>query len=262
MEFQVAGKTIVASTGGRPFDATLPVLLFVHGSGMDHRVWALQTRYLAHHGYAVLAVDLPGHGDSVGPPLDSVEALGDWLGELIGVVADKPITVIGHSLGAMMALDCASRHPQRVERLALLGAAQTMPVHAELLAAAEANEHRAFEFITDWGHGRRAHIGDHPVPGLWMLQGVTSLLERAAPGVLYCDLAACNVYEGGAAAAATVACPTHVITGTDDRMTPARAGRALAGALQNAAVTSIANAGHMMMIEQSDATLDALMGFV
>jgi pimeloyl-ACP methyl ester carboxylesterase len=69
MELTVNRRKVFAATGGRPFDAALPTVIFLHGAGMDHTVWALQTRYFAHHGQGVLAVDLPGHGRSGGSAL-------------------------------------------------------------------------------------------------------------------------------------------------------------------------------------------------
>ncbi len=79
MEFSVDDKSVFAATGGRPFDPALPSIVFVHGAAMDHTVWALQTRYFAHHGRNVLAIDLPGHGRSAGPALADMGAMADWV---------------------------------------------------------------------------------------------------------------------------------------------------------------------------------------
>ncbi len=262
MDLSVDGRTVFAATGGRPFDAALPLIVFVHGAGMDHTVWALQTRYFAHHGRSVLAVDLPGHGRSEGPPLDAIEAIGDWLAALIEAAGAGEAALVGHSMGAIAALECATRHPQRVRALALVGAAPAMPVHPDLLAAAEANDPLAYELVTDWAHGRAAHLGRHPAPGLWILGGGERLLERGAPGLLHNDLTACNGYGRGLEAAPAVACPTLLVSGADDRMTPAKAGRKLAEAIPGARTAVIARAGHMMMVEASGETLDALKAFL
>jgi len=79
MEITVDAKRVFAATGGKPFDAGLPCVVFLHGAGMDHTVWALQTRYFAWHGYGVLAVDLPGHGKSEGPALKTIGEMADWV---------------------------------------------------------------------------------------------------------------------------------------------------------------------------------------
>jgi len=262
MDLSVAGQAVHAATGGRPFDPALPAVVFVHGAGMDHTVWALQARYFAHRGFSVLAVDLPGHGASPGPGLDSIAALADWLAALIDAVGVERAALVGHSMGALTALDCAARHPAKVRALALLGAAPAMPVHPDLLAAAAADDPRAFQLITDWAFGRPAHLGGHPAPGLWMLGGGERLLQRSAPGVLSRDLIACNAYADGPATAARVACPALVVCGADDRMTPAKAGQALASAIPGADCVVLPNAGHMMMVEAADATLDALKEFL
>ncbi len=258
MELTVEGQAVFAATGGRALDPSLPLVVFVHGAGMDHTVWALQTRYFAHHGRTVLAPDLPGHGRSDGEALDSVEAIADWLAALIAAAGAERAALAGHSMGALAALDCAARHPAEVGALALLGAAPKMPVHPDLLAAAEADRHLAFELVTDWGHGRPAHLGGHRAPGLWMLGGGERLLERSRPGVLHRDLVNCNAYQGAEAAAAGVDCPCLVLIGGDDRMTPPKAGRRLAEQIPGARTAAIPGSGHMMMVEQPDATLDAL----
>lgn len=260
IRLDVDGRAVAAATGGVGFDPGLPAVVFVHGAGMDHTVWALQSRYLAHRARAVLAVDLPGHGGSDGPPLSSVPALADWLAELIEAAGLSTAAVVGHSMGALAALECAARHPDRVRALGLLGVAARMPVHPKLLEAAEANASEAAGMIVAWGHGTRAQLGGHCAPGTWLTGSALRLLERAAPGMLHTDLAACDGYRQGLEAAGRVQCPALVVLGGEDRMTPAKAGRELAGAIAGAQVVELPAAGHMMMTECPEATLRALTG--
>jgi pimeloyl-ACP methyl ester carboxylesterase len=259
-EFTVDGRAVFAATGGRPFDAALPAVIFIHGAGMDHTIWALQTRYFAYHGRTVLALDLPGHGRSEGPALDSIDALAAWLGRFIEAAGVGEVSLAGHSLGALMALECAASLGDRLRALALLGAAPSLPVHADLLAAAAADDPLAFELITSWAHGSTGHRGGNRAPGLWLLGGGERLLQRSRPGVLSCDLIACNAYPAarGLEVAAEVACPSLVLLGTQDRMAPAKAGRELAAAIPGATLTAIPESGHMMMLEKPNETLDAL----
>ena len=98
-------------------------------------MWALQSRYFAHHGFNVLAVDLPGHGRSAGRPLASVEAIADWLPRVLDAAGVATAAVVGHSMGSLAALACAARHGDRVARVALLGPAVPMLVSDALLAA-------------------------------------------------------------------------------------------------------------------------------
>lgn len=257
MDIVVAQHAAYAATGGRTFEAGQDSVVFLHGAGMDHTIWALQTRYFAHHGRSVLAPDLPGHGRSAGPALDSIAAMAAWVDAFLQAAGVATAALVGHSMGALIALETAARFPDRVRALALLGAAPRMPVHPDLLAAAEANEHLAYDLVTSWGHGPTGHVGGNRAPGLWLMGGGERLLERSAPGVLHRDLAACHAYDGSAAAARVI-CPTLLVLGSDDRMTPAKAGRKLAGAIPGAQVTEIAGCGHMMMLEKPDETLDAL----
>ncbi len=258
MELEVDGQTVFAATGGRSFDPSLPAIIFVHGAGLDHTVWALQTRYFAHHGRSVMAVDLPGHGRSKGAPLDSILALADWMARLIESAGLSQAALVGHSMGALVALDCAARHGNSVRAIALLGAAPAMPVHPDLLAAAEANNHLAFDLVTSWGHGPTGHLGGNLAPGLWLMGGGERLLETTKPGVLFTDLRACAEYRAVLETAAAVGCPVLLVIGDKDRMTPAKAGRKLAEAISGARVEVIPGCGHMMMAEKPDETLDAL----
>ncbi len=258
MELSVAGQRIHAGTGGHAFDPDIPLVVFLHGAGLDHTVWALPARYFAHRDRAVLAVDLPGHGKSAGAPLGSIADLANWVMKLLDETGVEKAALAGHSMGALVALEAAARHPRRVSALALLGAAPKMPVHPDLLAAAQADDHAAFELMTSWGFGPAGQLGGARVPGAWLMGGGERLLERVRPGVLHTDLAACNAYDGGLEAAARVACPTAVIIGSEDRMTPARAGAKLAAAIAGARAIVIPACGHMMLAEKPDETLDAL----
>lgn len=262
MKLTVGGSSIFVATGGKDFDPSLPAVVFLHGAGMDRTVWSLQSRYFAHHGRSVLAVDLPGHGLSEGTALSSIEAIADWLPGLLDAAGVETAAVVGHSMGAISALEFAARHPGRARALALLGVAANMPVHPALLDAAEANDQLAVDLVTSWAHGDTGHVGGNTTPGLWMMGGGARLLERAAPGVLHNDLAACCAYKGGEAAADKVTCDCLLVLGSEDKMTPFKAGSALASKITGARIAAIEGSGHMMMLEKPDDTLAALKAFL
>lgn len=258
MELTVNDAPVFAHTGGRPFDPLLPAVVLIHGAGMDHTVWSLQSRYLAHHGRSVLAVDLPGHGRSGGEPLDSIADMAAWVVALLDAAGAAKATLVGHSMGALVALEVASRYPDRVASLGLLGVAERMPVHPDLLKAAADNDPLAIELVIGWGFGQRGHVGGNAAPGLALVPTARQLMGRQKPGVLGIDLAACNAYTRGAEAGAQVACPALFLLGAMDRMTPAKAGRALAARVAAATVTVLPGIGHMVMVEAPDAITDAL----
>jgi pimeloyl-ACP methyl ester carboxylesterase len=247
---------------GKGFDPARPTVVLVHGAGMDHSVWPLQARHFAYRGWNALAVDLPAHGRSEGELRTSIPALADWLQDLITALEAPAVHLVGHSMGALVALDLAARHRRKIARLALLGAAPRMPVHPALLEAAGQSGPLAAELICDWGFGPTGHLGGHKAPGSWMLGHALRLLEASTGPRLATDLAACHAYQGGLDAATRVRCPTLVVAGAADRMTPAREGAKLAAAIKDARLITLPACGHMMMIEQPDATLDALVGFL
>jgi pimeloyl-ACP methyl ester carboxylesterase len=258
MRLIVDGSEIFAATGGRDFDPALPAVVFLHGAGMDRSVWALLARAFAYHGFSALAPDLPGHGRSAGAALASIATLAEWTAALIDAAGLRAARLVGHSMGSLIALETAARHPQKVTGLGLIAAAATVPVSADLLAAAKANDHAAIDMVAIWGNGYRATLGGCEAPGLWMLGGAERLLERAHPGVLFADLAACNAYQDGPAAAAKVAVPTVLILGGRDLMTPPKGGRTLAAAIAGARLTVLEGAGHILMSERPNEVLAAL----
>jgi pimeloyl-ACP methyl ester carboxylesterase len=258
MQLSVNGVDTFVATGGKPFDKSLPTVVLLHGAGFDHATWALHSRWFAHHGFSVLAPDLPGHGYSSGKPLPTIADMADWTAALLDAAGAAKARLVGHSMGSLIALETAARHADNVSGLALIGTAATMTVGPDLLKAAEANDVAAIDMVSIWGLGFKAELGGSLAPGLWMHQGAQRTLQRCAPGVLYNDLAACNAYQNALAAAAQIKVPATVILGERDMMTPARAGKTLAAAIPNARTIVLAGAGHMMMVEQPDELLAAL----
>jgi pimeloyl-ACP methyl ester carboxylesterase len=258
MELTVDGRKVFAATGGKDFDPQLPTLVFIHGAGSDRTGWRLQTRYFAYHGRSVLAIDLPGHGRSEGPCLTSIAALADFIPKLLDAAKVEKAALIGHSMGALTALECGARHPGRVWALALLGVAATMPVHPELLDAAHKHEHKSMELIANWGIGKPLQVGGMKTPGLWLTGEVLRVSERSNPGSIGVDMAACNDYQGALAAAEKIRCPTMFILGDMDQMTPAPKARALADKIPDSRTVIIKGCGHMVATERPDETLAAL----
>jgi pimeloyl-ACP methyl ester carboxylesterase len=206
----------------------------------------------------VLAVDLPGHGKSGGAPLPSIVAMADWIVALLDAVGAAKARLIGHSMGSLIALDAAARHGDRISSIALIGAAAAMPVHQDLLAAAAANSQGAIDMVNLWGHGGPAVMGGSLAPGLWMIGAAQRVLQKAEPGVLHNDLAACNAYAEGLSTASKITCPATLVLGQRDAMTPLSAGKKLGAAIDGARLAVLEGAGHMLMAERPDEVLAAL----
>ncbi|MGG7606038.1 alpha/beta fold hydrolase [Massilia sp. BKSP1R2A-1] len=264
MQFDIQGASAYAYTGGKPFDPALPTVVLIHGAQNDHSVWALQSRYLAHHGYSVLAVDLPGHGRSAGPALKSVEAMAAWLAALLTAAGVRRAILAGHSMGSLIALEAAHLAPETVIGLALVGSTYPMKVSDSLLDTAREDEARAIDMVNIWSHSSIAHKPSCPGPGFSVMGGARRLMQRMSarnPAQLfYTDFAACNAYANGEAAAAAVACPVLFVFGSKDVMTPPRSTKLLTGLLSHGRIVTV-DAGHQMMAEAPDAVLDALAGF-
>jgi pimeloyl-ACP methyl ester carboxylesterase len=265
MLLNVQGRDAYCYTGGKPFDAALPTAVFIHGAQNDHSVWILQTRYFAHHGFNVLAVDLPGHGRSKGEPLPTVEAMADWLLAVLDAAGAPKATLIGHSMGSLVALEAAFRAPQRCHKLAMVGTAYPMKVSNALLDAAKNEEQKAIDMVNIWSHSSIAHKPSCPGPGFYVMGSSQRLMQHVArqnsEQVFYTDFSACNAYANGEAAATSVKCPVLLLLGKKDMMTSPKATATLTGAMPHAKLVQLENCGHQLMSEQPDAVLDTLFAF-
>jgi pimeloyl-ACP methyl ester carboxylesterase len=261
MQFIVKGYPAYAYTGGRPYSPREPAVVFVHGAAFDHSVWQWQSRYLAHHGFTVLAVDLPGHGRSPGPLRADVGEMADWVAAFIESAGLAHAAVVGHSMGSLVALETALRHPARVAKLALVGTSAPMPVGEPFMAAAADDDAAAFDMEVTWGHARGALLAASPVPGTSLVRASRALNGRAHEGVLHADLQACQAWQPSMEKIRALAVPTLVVVGRRDQMTPQKAGRALAGEIPGAKLV-VLDAGHSMMSEAPKDLLRELAAFL
>jgi pimeloyl-ACP methyl ester carboxylesterase len=261
MKLTVQGQEAYAYTGGKQFDPALPCVVFIHGALHDHSVWTLLARWCAHHGHGVLAVDHPGHGRSCGAPLASVEALADWVIELLNVAGVKQAALVGHSLGSLVALETSARAPDRVSRLVMIATAFPMKVSEALLNTAREEPLKAIDMVNAFSHSTLGAKPAYPGPGSW-LHGANRALMRRLQGaqtqvnLFENDFQVCDRYAGGLQATEQVRCPVTVVLADRDAMTAPKSGRALAQALK-ARLVHIP-AGHALMQEAPDEVLNAL----
>lgn len=253
-----------AATGGHEHRPDQPTVAFVHGAGGNRTVWAAQARHLAARGVNVLAYDLPGHGHSPGRARDSVEAYRDVVLADLDARGLEVVGLVGHSMGAMVALAAAAERGDGVSHLVLLGAGLQLAVNDALLDATRDDPATAIAAVIDWGHSADTHLGGSETPGLWM-DGVDTAVMRAEaaahPGSLHADFTASNAYDGTAAAAGVTA-KTLVIAGQRDMMTPLKLGRAAAAAIANANMMELAGCGHFMTTERPAEVCRALAAFL
>jgi len=261
MELMVDGRKAYAYTGGKPFDATLPCVVFIHGALNDHSVWTLLARWFAHHGHGVLALDLPGHMRSDGPPLAGVEALADWVLAVLDAATVEKAALVGHSMGSLIALEAAARAPRRITQLAMLATAYPMKVSEALLGTARDAPHKAIDMVNVFSHSTLAAKPSYPGPGTW-LHGAERALKRRVLArqpdlnLFEHDFATCDRYGGGMQAAAKVQCPVTIILGERDQMTSPKSTREITAALKARVITL--PAGHSLMSEAPDSVLNAL----
>jgi pimeloyl-ACP methyl ester carboxylesterase len=282
--------------GGKPSALpNRPTLLFIHGAQNDHSVWILQSRYFAHHGYNVLAVDLPGHGRSLGEPLPTVEAMAQALLPMIqqelsyslslsdsttsdsttsdsatsnstaSARSEQDLIVIGHSMGSLIALELTQWVP--VKAIALLGTAVPMKVSSQLLEATQTNEGKAIAQINQWSHSQISPYPGNPGPGFSIYVQNLRLMQRQAKGVLFADFNACNAYANGQERLAAWRGPSLVLQGQQDFMTPYKSALAVQGSLaqhnaDEARLVGLPDCGHALMSEKPEQVLLALKQFM
>lgn len=266
MELQVNGHRTYCYTGGRPFDAAKPTVVFIHGVLNDHSVWILQSRWFAHHGWNVLAIDLPGHCRSAGPPPESVKEAARFVIALLEAAGVVRAALVGHSFGSLIALEAAAQAPSRITHLALVGTAYPMTVSPALLEGALNDPQRAIQMVNTFSHALLAPPPSSLGPGTWLYGDARALMRRVLASnreanVFHIGFKACNDYANGEAAIAAVQCPVLFLLGDADQMTPPRATGTLIAKARDARVVHV-HAGHALMQEAPDGVLFALRDFM
>ncbi len=266
MHTQVNGAPLYAYTGGKTFDAAKPTVVFIHGVLNDHSVWILQSRYLANHGWNVLAIDLPGHGRSGGEPPATVESAADTVLALLAAVGVEQAALVGHSFGSLIALEAASRAPAHVSHLVMVGTAFPMKVSPALLEGAVKAPEKAIAMVNNFSHSTLAPPPSAFGPGTWLYGGSRALMRRVLASnpkvnVFYTGFKACDDYANGETAMAAVHCPTLFLVGRHDQMTPPKSAKALAQHARLAKIVEV-NAGHSLMTEAPDEVLFAMRDFL
>ena len=217
----------------------------MHGSGLTHIVWSLHEQFYASQGFNVLSVDLPGHGNSEGPSLESIEKISDWIKSLMLKINIEKIIIVGHSQGGLIGIDFTSRYPELIEKIVLVASSYKMPVNQDLIDLAEAGDEKAVLLMMKWGYeGSKAFIGGNPVKKI-----VNS--ARDIREVLAVDLNACNNYKNGENAIKKINCPTLCIFGDLDKMVPVKVGLKMSEQITNSETKIISDCGHMIIFEKA-----------
>ncbi len=266
MELIVNGHPTYCYSGGKPFDPERPTAVFIHGVLNDHSVWILQTRYFAHHGWNVLAPDLPGHCKSAGEPPRTVEEAAQFILALLDAAGVKRAALVGHSLGSLIALEAAARAPERVSQLVMVGTAFPMRVSPALLDSSIHQPMKAIEMVNVFSHSMLAPPPSALGPGTWLYGGSRALMRRVLAGnphvnLFHTGFKACDDYQGGEARMEQVQCATLFILGRNDQMAPPKAAQSLIGKARQRRVVEL-DAGHQMMTEAPDGVLFALLDFL
>jgi pimeloyl-ACP methyl ester carboxylesterase len=252
----VDGRKVHARVEGETESGATPVV-FVHGAGLDGSVWDPQVTGIAAAGFRTMAVDLPGHGASEGPALHTIEDLAVWTAGFLDAVDAPRAHLVGHSMGALIALELAAVVPARVASLALLGVAASMAVNPDLLAASERNDGHGLDQMSQWMHAR-----EPDGPSGWGPAETLALLEQSEPGVVFSGLSACNNHGDVTVATAEVDAPTLLVLGGQDVMTRPQAATPIAEAIHDSRTIVIHGAGHMMMVERPQEVNTALLSFL
>ncbi len=238
-------KSVFVSTGGMEIDDKKPSILLLHGSGLSHIVWSLHEQFYALQGFNVLSVDLPGHGESDGPALKTIQKISDWIKDLMISAKIEKIIFAGHSQGCLVGIDFAARYPESINKLILVAGSYKLPVNQDLIDLAEAGDEKAIILMMKWGYeGSKAFIGGNPVKKI-----INS--SREIREILAVDLNACNNYKNGKESLEKIACPTLCIFGDLDKMVPLEVGNKMASMIKNVEKKIINNCGHMIIFEKA-----------
>ncbi len=256
MIFQLENKNIYASDSGQGIDINKDTIVFLHGSGLSHIVWSLAEQFFSSKNYNVLSIDLPGHGNSDGPCLDSIEKIADWMEKLFDKLKLKNLILVGHSQGCLEILEYSSRYKERLKKLVFVGGSNKMPVHPDLIELAQSGHSDAVKLMMKWGYeGSKKFIGGNPVEKI--IQSPRDISE-----ILAVDLNACNNYSNGSEAAKVIDLPSMLIFGELDKMVNLEAGKKFSNLIKNSTTHVIKGCGHMIMIEKAFEMREKILEFL
>ncbi len=256
MIFQIENKNIHASDVGQGIDLGKETIVFLHGSGLSHIVWSLTEQFFSNKNFNVLSLDLPGHGNSDGPCLDTIEKIADWLEQVFISLNLEKLTLVGHSQGCLEILEYASKYKNRLKKIVFIGGSNKMPVHSDLIDLAKNGDSDAVKLMMKWGYERsKKFIGGNPVEKI--IQSPRDIRE-----ILAVDLVACNNYKNGNDAAKSIECPSLFIFGSLDKMVNLESGKKFSNLVKNSTVHVIEGCGHMIMIEKAFEMRDKILEFL
>ena len=245
MIFAIDSKKVFVSDAGQNINKNKDSIVFLHGSGLSHIVWSLTEQYLSNQDYNVLSIDLPGHGNSEGKCLKSIEEISNWLEKVFNELNISNLTIIGHSQGCLEALEYYSKYSKRVKRLVFIGGSYRMPVNQDLIDLAQDGDDQAVKLMMKWSYkNSKKFIGGNPVEKI-----INS--PRDIREILAIDLIACNNYKNGSEALKSINCPTLFIFGELDKMVNLEKGKQFAELIPNSETHIIKDCGHMIMFEKA-----------
>ena len=256
MIFEIENKTIHASDAGQGIDPKKQTIVFLHGSGLSHIVWSLTEQFFSNKNFNVLSIDLPGHGNSDGPCLDTIEKIADWLESVFKKLQLKNLILVGHSQGCLEILEYAFKYKSRLNKIVLVGGSNKMPVHPDLIELAQNGDSDAVKLMMKWGYeGSKKFIGGNPVERI--IQSPKDISE-----ILAVDLIACNNYKNGSTAAGSIEVPSMFVFGSLDKMVNLDSGKKFSQLIKNPTVHVIEGCGHMIMIEKAFEMRDKVLEFL
>ncbi len=256
MIFQLENKNIYASDSGQGVDKNKDTIVFLHGSGLSHIVWSLAEQFFSSKNFNVLSIDLPGHGNSDGPCLNSIEKIADWLEKVFDKLQLKNLILVGHSQGCLEILEYCSRYKGRTKKLVFVGGSNKMPVHPDLIELAQNGHSDAVKLMMKWGYeGSKKFIGGNPVEKI--IQSPRDISE-----ILAVDLKACNNYSNGSEAAKAINLPSMLLFGELDKMVNLEAGKKFSNLIKNSTTHLIKGCGHMIMIEKAFEMREKILEFL
>ena len=256
MIFQIENKNVYASDAGQDIDKKKDTIVFLHGSGLTHIVWSLTEQFFSNNNFNVLSVDLPGHGNSDGPCLDTIEKISDWLDKVFIKLNLNEVILVGHSQACLEILEYSYKYKNRLKKLVFIGGSYKMPVNQDLIDLAENGDSDAVKLMMKWGYeGSKKFIGGNPVERI--IQS-----PRDISKILAVDLVACNNYTNGLNAAKAIDCPSMLIFGVLDKMVNIEVGKKFANLINNSTMHVIDGCGHMIMIEKAFEMRDKVLEFL
>jgi pimeloyl-ACP methyl ester carboxylesterase len=249
---RINGKQISYWAGRKGLLEGRETVIFIHGAGGGQYTWSYQKEFFEKE-FSPIIIELPGHGESGGEGEQEIVKYVEHVYAFLKALNLKQIFFVGHSMGGAIVQTLALTHPEVMKGIVLVGTGVRLKVLPLILDGIKNNFEEIVQKINQFAYSRKT-------PSDFIGKGISYMLQ-CRPEVLYGDFLACDRFDL-MEEVEKIDLPTLILCGEDDQLTPLKYSQFLQNRIKGSKLEVLSNAGHMVMMESSQAFNEKIRGFI